>query len=67
MLVREPREKHFGAFMSWLKANNVNTDAVCIDKFPEGGYGVKATADIPVSILVIGLHELHSILEKNMH
>jgi hypothetical protein len=34
--------------MDWLKTNKVDTEAVQIEQFNIGGYGLKATSDIKV-------------------
>ncbi len=47
------REEHFPGFLTWLKGNGVNTDAVSIDKFEEGGFGLKATREIEVHRVVV--------------
>lgn len=36
------------AFTAWVKENGVDTAAVSIDKFDEGGFGLKAKRDIKV-------------------
>ena len=45
-------------FSAWVKEHGVVTDAVSIDKFDEGGFGLKANKDIKVTetvtVLVVG-------------
>ena len=46
------RSAGFPAFLAWLKEQGVQTDAVEIDEFDVGGYGLKATKDIEVYVHV---------------
>lgn len=47
------REQAFPAFLEWLHSNGVDTSAVAIQAFPHYGYGLKATADVKESDLLL--------------
>ncbi|CAH1261882.1 SETD3 [Branchiostoma lanceolatum] len=48
-----PREECFPVFLKWLQDNDVKSDAVTIEKFEVGGYGLKAVQDIKAEELFI--------------
>ena len=49
VLSHADREANMEGFSAWVKEHGVVTDAVSIDKFDEGGFGLKANKDIKVT------------------
>ena len=48
VLPHADRGANMEGFTAWVEAHGVDTEAVSIDKFEEGGFGLKANRDIKV-------------------
>ncbi|ELU11224.1 hypothetical protein CAPTEDRAFT_181634 [Capitella teleta] len=55
VIAKSGREKNFDGFMGWLKSNSVDAEAVEIQHFDVGGYGIKATRDFKEGELFLAI------------